>query len=54
MPVKIFCVAGFLAWVVGGVWAEEKGTEEKKKENVKAAGNLEGIVTGKQIGRAHV
>ena len=31
-PVKIFCVAGFLAWVAGGVWAEEKGTEEKKKE----------------------
>ena len=32
MPVKIFCVAGFLAWVAAGVWAEEKGTEEKKKE----------------------
>ena len=32
LPVKIFCVAGFLAWVAGGVWAEEKGTEEKKKE----------------------
>jgi len=30
--VKIFCVAGFLDWVAGGVWAEEKGTEEKKKE----------------------
>jgi tetratricopeptide (TPR) repeat protein len=29
---KIFCVAGFLAWVAAGVWAEEKGTEEKKKE----------------------
>ena len=31
-PVKIFCVAGFLAWVAAGVWAEEKGTEEKKRE----------------------
>jgi len=30
--VKIFCVAGFLAWVAGGVWAEEKAKEEKKEE----------------------
>ena len=32
IPVKIIRVVGFLVWVAGGVWAEEKGTEEKKKE----------------------
>lgn len=31
---KIFWVAGFLALVAGGVWAEEKPKEEKKEEPV--------------------
>ena len=32
LGMKVFCVAGILALVAGGVWAEEKAKEEKKEE----------------------